>query len=367
MANEPNRTPTRPETPRAKERAPEWLLTVCRVCAAIYPFFLVIAVLAFILMVALIATKRTDFGWLPSANGAFGFLGGLGMLCLLIANYRRMTVACVALACGIALNYVPDGLSMLCQKVSQDAQLPLVQAVGATAHGLGTFVDLMAVVSLMGWFMLYFLTREERERGTNSGADDAPAKPAAKPSLIPKCWELSRCRPGVRKFCPNYLHKTTCWSRRGGCLCDRGIADQMISTSARGEGQEVIEMQQKANLKRGAVKAGVKPSWSEQKHVCYSCPLFTEHQDYKNRYFSWLAFPITATIIALAFNLYKSGYALATDAIHHMLSSANSPVVPTDSTMINGPFEWVVLGIIVLLLWTFIVSFMDRIFMKWKL
>jgi hypothetical protein len=232
---------------------------------------------------------------------------------------------------------------------------------------LGTFIDILAVVELACWILFYFMLREGREHIAEVEVAPSTPKHLRKPSLFPKCWEMSRCRPSVRQFCPNYISKTVCWKRRGGCLCDQGIADQMILSSGRGEAHEVIEMQQKASLKRGVAKSagGGRPKWSDQKRLCYSCPLFTEHQDYKFRHFSWLSFPFTAIIIALFLPLYELGYSIAVNALDKLLHTGMTGI--TNTGLIHSPFEWVVLGIITLLLWTFMVSMVDRIFMRWKL
>jgi len=111
---------------------------------------------------------------------------------------------------------------------------------------------------------------------------------------------------------------------------------------------------------------GARPRWSEQKHVCYHCPLYTEHQEYKFRYFNWLSFPITATVVALVFHLFDSGYSFAAQHVGKVLNS--SAAVPDATTAAqHSPFEWIVLGILTLLLWSYIVSLIDKVFLKWKL
>ncbi len=348
---------------------PDWQQVLRHICTVVYPFLLSGAVLALILLLAMIATKHTDASWLAQVNSTFSLLGGFGILCLLAVHYRNIGMTLTVLAFGIALNYMPAGMELFCRQVSQDPQQAIILSVGKTAQGLGSVFDIMAGVSLVYWFMLFFIRRDDIKRtGRIDDYNDEPvAKQSVKPSLLPKCWEMSRCRPSIRKYCPNYASRTPCWKRRGGCLCDQGVANQMISSSGRGEALEVIEMQQKANLNRGGdiPVVGARPNWNVQKHVCYSCPLFIEHQEYKFRNFNWLSFPITATIIALAFHLFQTGYAMSVSAIDKMLNTQLP--IPSDSTMIHSPFEWVVLGIITVLIWSGVVNTIERVFMRWKL
>ncbi len=204
-------------------------------------------------------------------------------------------------------------------------------------------------------------------------------KKGARPSLIPKCWEMSRCRPGVRETCPNYIDLHTCWKRRSGCFCDRDLANYLVGAVDRKEVQEIIDMQNTAaKTKRASAirshlqEAGRRP-WRQQKVLCHACPLYVEHQEYKYKYWHWISFPVTLAIAGLSYNLFHIGYVMAVDGLNAVMEKLVAigglpqNFVPSTTGLADSPFQFLLLFVLAVLLASYIVAITDMIFLKWKL
>jgi hypothetical protein len=211
---------------------------------------------------------------------------------------------------------------------------------------------------------------------------DTSTKDATKRSFIPLCWQMSRCRPAVRLTCPNYIDRMTCWKRRSGCFCDRELANYLMANVDSGsDAQEVIDMEVDAN------KAGIKSEgsmryyvdkstrrpWKVQKRLCYACPLFTEHQEYKYKNLHWISLPITVGLAVALFQFFDIGYKWTTLAManemNNLAKHGLSEVFSADSnnSLANSSFEYVVYCVLALLLLSFVIQFVEKFFLEWKM
>lgn len=358
-----------------KQQLPPWAEPIVRVCAAIYPYMLSLAALAFVMVMALIAVKRLDLAWIPNVAGAVLFFAFIGILAMLIAEYESPAPAWITTVLGIGLYYAPLWLALLATKIAlPETQMPSLNTLAKTFSNLGVFTVIISVISLMAAYVRYFMQRESSLRQSRMQfLMETAATNVEKPSLVPKCWQMSRCRPSVRGTCPNYLDQTPCWKRRSGCFCDRELANLLITSVGRGEAQEILDIQHNAQAQaisrvRGhqANKAH-RPSWSQQKRRCHSCPLYNEHQEYKYKHFNWAGIFITIAVVAGGYPFYHMAYEKSVgyldEAIKHF------PQIPgtTTSTLINSPFEYLLLGVLSLLLFTYIIALVDKFFLEWKL
>src|SRR5574340_66750 len=136
-----------------------------------------------------------------------------------------------------------------------------------------------------------------------------------KPSLMRKCWELHFCRGSLRVHCPRYHEQRACWKARSGCYCDQGLATRLLDTvGSRAKVQVAEEMQtiqsrarqaqakQPAPLKRAAARA------RRNRPPCGECPIYLDHQKFKYRVLSWLAYPAAAAVIGMFVTQLRDGY-----------------------------------------------------------
>ena len=365
MTNESKKSsPT--STTTSSPQMPEWLLPVMRVSGAVYPILLLLGGLCLLTLVAFIFMKNVHLPFLLNINGALLFFAALGLLTMLLAEYRSVVAGWVGVAVGIALYHAPLLILMLVSYVGVDPTVRLIVQLMQHCKILGIIGVFFSVCSL---FLAYFIMLMQRERTRRAArmqyVVDTPAH-AEKPSIIPKCWQMSRCRPAVRLTCPNYIDRKTCWKRRSGCFCDKDLANFLISASGKGEAGEVITMQSSAHARPPA--AGTRRAWREQKKLCYSCPLFMEHQEYKYRRFGWMSIVLTLIIIGVVYPFYHIAYNSVMTMIDSSLRGRlNLPGIDVETSLANSPFEWVLLAVLGMLLWSYMISLIDAYFLEWKL
>ncbi len=132
----------------------------------------------------------------------------------------------------------------------------------------------------------------------------AAERAAGRPSLMRQCWELHFCRSSLRSGCPRFLQGVSCWKRNSGCYCDQGLATRLLSgvgANTRAKVAEELEVaQQRAHTRARRQK--------REKAPCGECPLYLEHQKYKYRVLSWLAYPAAAAAVGLTMRSIQSGY-----------------------------------------------------------
>lgn len=370
--------PTPPAPPHEKkhsENLPGWAVPIIRVCQVLFPYLLAAGFLLLIALMVSIAASRTkqiDLSWTNKAIPIMSFLLSFGMLAALISHYKTVIAGWVILFLGVALNYSPLLLYHLAANMgfsSESEIFPVIDNICKTLHSDGIFGSIIAIMSLVTIYIFWFIDREARKRRLLLQYSDPNVKNIEKQSLVPKCWQLSRCRPSVRSGCPNYVNQVTCWKQRSGCFCDRDLADHLISSVGRGEAQEVIDMQKSSSMLHGSRSkhgkaAGTKkrPTWKIQKYRCHNCPVFNEHQEYKYRHFSWTSLPVTLLIAIAAWPLFERGYTISTLFLNHVLE--NYRLGSTE--LMNSSFEYVVYGVLLLLLWGYVIESMDTLFLKWK-
>lgn len=345
---------------------PEWLLPIKRVCAAIYPFILLVAGLCLVTLLAFIFIKRTDFPWLLNINGFFLFCASLGLITLLFAEYRSVIAGWSGIVAGMFFYHAPYFILMLVNQVGGDAKAIIVSRLMLSCKYFGILAVFLALFSLLFAYALLLINRERiRREARMQYAVDIP-KQVEKPSLFPKCWQMSRCRPVVRVTCPNYIDHKTCWKRRSGCFCDKELANYLIGNSAKGESTEMIEMQKVAAVRPNMT--GERRRWRDQKKLCYACPLFLEHQEYKYRRFSGISIILTIVLTGLLYPLYHIAYQTGMKSLDSILQGRfNIPGINVDTSLANSPFEWVLLAVLAMLLWSYLITFVDNYFLEWKL
>lgn len=101
---------------------------------------------------------------------------------------------------------------------------------------------------------------------------------SGKPSVFSRCWQLPYCRESVRKACPAFVARKTCWKFKRGCYCD----EEMIAMIVRGESS----LGSGAAAKRAGsanAKANAGAPKKKRKPPCGKCFIYLEHQNLKHR------------------------------------------------------------------------------------
>lgn len=360
----------------AKKKLPRWARPIVKVSESIFPFFFLVALVAFILLVVLVALKKADYQWVATVFTVFKACSIVGLLALLVAEIPAAIPGWIGAGAGILLYCSPLLFRLLANLIELDPDTAAFKSLVAVCISLGITALSVCATYLAGIYAVYLYKEftQDKTRKLKYINPEESTK-TEKPSLIPTCWQMSRCRPSVRNFCPNYLDRKTCWKKRGGCFCDRGLANYLIQNVGKGEAQEVIDIQRDANAV-AAAKTSKSPyqsnkarrPWRDQKHLCHNCPLFMEHQEYKYKRFSWLSLPICAIITVSAYHYFDMGYQwMATQITQWLVDTLHLPGLNTENSLVNSPFEYVLLGIFALLLLSYVIEFMDRIFLEWRL
>ncbi len=127
----------------------------------------------------------------------------------------------------------------------------------------------------------------------------AAYRASQKPSAMRRCWELQFCRSSLRNNCPRFLEGVSCWKRGSGCYCDQGLATRLLSEVGARARVEVAE-ELDAAQRRGETVSGPRRAAAKEKRAkppCGECPIYLDHQTYKYRVVSWLAYPAAAAIV----------------------------------------------------------------------
>jgi len=134
-----------------------------------------------------------------------------------------------------------------------------------------------------------------------------------KASLMRKCWELHFCRGSLRVHCPRYLEQRACWKARSGCYCDSGLATRLLDTVGSKAKIQVAEEMQSVQSRvrqqqRRAAPARAAARTKRSKPPCGECPIYQDHQKFKYRVLSWLAYPAAAGLIGMFITHLRDGY-----------------------------------------------------------
>ena len=161
-----------------------------------------------------------------------------------------------------------------------NAVLALVAALRGTGMWLVYLGILRGAYDLMQWIIeLPDRKKQRADIGVGRRAEAAQQRIARDANVFSPCWQLPFCREAIRKQCPAFLAKKTCWKFGRGCYCD----EEMISRIIKGESIELIKAPTRLS------KTGKAP--------CGRCHIYLEHQGYKYKMLSPLALPVTGIIM----------------------------------------------------------------------
>jgi hypothetical protein len=213
------------------------------------------------------------------------------VMCLIL-GYEDNRLGAIGAAIGIALHF---GAVPLMKIVGGQTGLAMQMSVAFRSAGFTILVIglIRASIDLLIW--LVTLPEKVKARANVGFARPAEAKQQAiarEANMFSPCWKLPFCREVIRKQCPAFLAKKTCWKFGRGCYCD----EEMIGRIIRGESLEVIKAPTRMT------RSGKPP--------CGRCYIFLEHQTHKFRMLSPLALPATVLGMFLAWPFYVTLFKL---------------------------------------------------------
>lgn len=361
---------------------PPWAVPIINVCESIFPYCLAAAGVILVLLLSLVFVGRFNYGWMFSLLSVFSFCITVGFLSALIARYDSVIFAWFGVILGIAFMF--GGTLAISWLAAQGGMkptdtAPFVQKMLQSIPNIGGFLIAISMVSLTVGYGIKFMQYRAEHGAKTFKYVDTSRKDKYKPGLIPKCWQMSRCRPGVRETCPNFLEHATCWKRRSGCFCDRELANFLVGAVDRKDAQEVIDMQvsaaksPKSSELREHMKNAARRPWKQQKLLCHECPLYVEHQEYKYKYWHWVSLPITFVIVAASYAYYHIAYVFAAgfldELMKKLIAIGGLPdnFTPSVEGLADSPFEYLLLAVLAILLGSYVVGFIDTVILKWKL
>jgi len=266
----------------------------------------------------------------------------IALLGAMVRYYRAESVGYVSLLVGLSCSIVLPWLIRSRVPASSAPELAevarsLVQSF-QTAGGMIVVLGFLRIV--VGRVVLLSTAPSagamRRLPGFASAMADLPQEPigGGRPSLMRKCWELHFCRGSLRVSCPRYLEQVACWKRRSGCYCDHGLATRLLdSVGAKVKVQVSEEMQTVHSRERQrqreptAPKRRPRTQGKRRKPACGTCPIYLDHQKFKYRALSWLAYPAAAAIIGLTLARIRYGYEWV-DSYLGEIFSAPLPLIP---------------------------------------
>jgi hypothetical protein len=112
-------------------------------------------------------------------------------------------------------------------------------------------------------------------------------------SIYAKCWDMNFCRAFVRKVCPAYAAKKSCWKIKVGCYCD----EKTILKAMMSEGKENVHTRGIMETLGIDDEKKAKLSSKVRKQRCRRCGIYMEHQRQKYQLLSPVVFPVVGILL----------------------------------------------------------------------
>ncbi|MFQ3549156.1 MAG: hypothetical protein SNJ70_05345 [Armatimonadota bacterium] len=124
-----------------------------------------------------------------------------------------------------------------------------------------------------------------------------------KSKFLSACWEMAYCREYIRKYCPAFIEKKSCWKIKKGCFCDEKTI--LNAMSAKTTDNEIFNRMKKEMLDDYKVKQSL-TSAKTKRERCRRCVIYAERQRQKYKLISPLVFPTVALFIYLSYDNLSS-------------------------------------------------------------
>jgi len=259
----------------------------------------------------------------------------------LVRHYRNEAVGYLVFAAGavcyVALPFLVSG------QIQPDTTRPLMELAQSLISGLQTSGGALMVLGflrvVLGRIVSLSLPAPKAAQVVRRAAAlDLQAEDTGRPTLMRNCWELQYCRGSLRRHCPRFIEQVSCWKRKSGCYCDQALAIGLLSGVG---GDSRVEMAEELQAAQTRVRAQAlsRRTRAKGKPPCGRCPIYLDHQKYKYRVLSWLAYPVAAAIVALNAQNIRYAYQWTEETLGSMFSQLQILPHPFADTPVQG-IEW---------------------------
>lgn len=224
--------------------------------------------------------------------------------------------ALVFVACLVIRRYADENLGYLLSLSGVAVYFGFPYAagwrLGAEAGGNAAFASIVEAFRLTAVFALLpgiaLIVRDiclriafALSRAVSEGAARAPRislrlRPAHLPPIYQKCWNMHYCSDFVRRVCPAFRERKSCWRIKRGCRCDEETMLAAMRSSSTGEGFRREMSRQMAMERR---RRTLTPA--DKRARCRRCGIYAEHQRQKYRLMTAVVIP-AVLILVVQFN-----------------------------------------------------------------
>jgi len=171
---------------------------------------------------------------------------------------------------------------------------PLLASIVAafrTVGGIGLIPGLFLVLRdsiLRIWTGISVRRVMERRWG-----DEEERRKRFRPKLYGACWDMPFCREFVRKVCPAFAARKSCWRVKCGCYCDEKTILRAMTTSG-ADNEHVRGIMRSLGLSE---QRESRISNKLKRERCRRCGIYAEHQRQKYRLLSPMVFPLIGALM----------------------------------------------------------------------
>jgi len=210
---------------------------------------------------------------------------------------------------------------------------------------------LRSIVSLVYHLLRKPPVEVRRERGGKLVVKPKEKIVRARPWAFSPCWKLPFCSESMKRICPVFQRRRSCWRLGQGCQCDPMLIEALLGGLAveSSEGtQTIVSLSELEPERREEL---IKRRWKrvKKKAPCDRCTIFMYHQQLKHQFFS----PLIMLAIPVAFYFLWQPYLKAYEAFVHIASNlwrqiAYEPTkIPFDPAGLMTPIAQVFVAIVI--------------------
>jgi hypothetical protein len=201
--------------------------------------------------------------------------------------------------------------------IVSDASGPATASLVSMAMGALSFAGIVMGVGAV-IYQVVDVSIRVRQRIKYGGREETIGKTEVKEEedevrnvFFGKCWQLPFCRSFIRKSCPIYHSRRTCWKERVGCMCEESV----ILDALHGK---VIPRDAIAAARYIPTNTRLNPEQKAER--CRNCVIYNEHQRHKYK----LLLPTAIALTAAAYVLFHEGLLRTTNRTLQDIDSAVS-------------------------------------------
>ena len=214
--------------------------------------------------------------------------------CLVLRNYSEDLLGYVLSLAGVGLYFgVPyAALTHLGQSAANNAAVLITLESLRTAAVFAFLPGLVLIIRDL-YIRLYFALSRVRLDRPSLSVRRAGAAAVYRNPIYAKCWQMPYCSDFVRRVCPAFQRRKSCWRIKRGCRCD----DNTIMAAMRdgsGDARFRKELTFAMGSKRGRVLTSADKRWR-----CRECSIYIEHQRQKYQILSVVVMPAVLSLIVL--------------------------------------------------------------------